>query len=261
MAIQTVVTLLKKPSSHAGLLRGGDEPISAIVAAALSIVQGGSPDEKLKEIVAGHPHDVSPHLWEAVCRACRSLAMKVNAMSDETTNPEPSTAASIPGRPSNRIALLALTISFGINVAFWGSFICWFWGSVSMAVGRCALLAAFMAVVHCIGYRLWQRQSVQDQGDSSEWTSRPISSAYWPPTKTALLQQGIVFILALLMLDMGQTICEAVTAIVAYWLAVWHYRGPPTKFAHAGRYILDSIWFPVHVRFRRGEHCRLSEGH
>ena len=40
----------------------------AVVAAALSIVQGGSPDEKLKEIVAGHPHDISPHLWEAVCR-------------------------------------------------------------------------------------------------------------------------------------------------------------------------------------------------
>ncbi len=45
----------------------------AVVAAALSIVQGGSPDEKLKEIVAGHPHDVSPHLWEAVCRACRTI--------------------------------------------------------------------------------------------------------------------------------------------------------------------------------------------
>ena len=42
----------------------------AVVAAALCIVQGGSPDVKLKEIVAGHPHDVSPHLWEAVCWAC-----------------------------------------------------------------------------------------------------------------------------------------------------------------------------------------------
>ncbi len=140
-------------------------------------------------------------------------------MSDETTNPEPSSDRKVPGRPSNRIALLALTISFGINVAFWGSFICWFWGSVSMVMGRCALLAAIMAVVHFIGYRLWQRQSVPDQGDSSEWTSRPISSAYWPPTKTALLQQGIVIILALLMLDQGQTICAAVTAIVAYWLS------------------------------------------
>jgi hypothetical protein len=140
-------------------------------------------------------------------------------MSDETRNPEQSPVASIPCRPSNRIALFALTISFGINVAFWGSMICWFWGSVSVAIERCALLAAFVAVVHFIGYRLWQRQFVQDQEDSSVWTSRPISSAYRPATKTALLQQGIVFILSALMLDMGQTICEAVTAIAAYWLA------------------------------------------
>ena len=41
----------------------------AVVAAVLSIVQGGSPDEKLKEIVAGHPHDVSPQLWEAELEA------------------------------------------------------------------------------------------------------------------------------------------------------------------------------------------------
>ncbi len=45
----------------------------AVVAAALSIVQGGSPDDKLKEIVAGQPHDVSPHLWEAVQKSCRIL--------------------------------------------------------------------------------------------------------------------------------------------------------------------------------------------
>jgi hypothetical protein len=43
------------------------------VAAAFSIIQGGSPEEKLKEIVAGHAHDVSPHLWEAVQQACRAL--------------------------------------------------------------------------------------------------------------------------------------------------------------------------------------------
>ncbi len=45
----------------------------AIVAAALSIVQGGSPDERLKGIVAGHPHDVSPHLWEVVGGACSRM--------------------------------------------------------------------------------------------------------------------------------------------------------------------------------------------
>ncbi len=41
----------------------------AIVAAALSIVQGGSPEDKLKEVVAGRSHDVSPQLWEAMFQA------------------------------------------------------------------------------------------------------------------------------------------------------------------------------------------------
>jgi hypothetical protein len=34
----------------------------AVVAAALSIVQGGSPDGKLRQVVAGQPHDVSPQV-------------------------------------------------------------------------------------------------------------------------------------------------------------------------------------------------------
>ena len=71
MAIQTVVCLLKNQVSTLVYCGAGMSRSPAVVAAAPSIVQGGSPDEKLKEIVAGRPHDVSPHLWEAVCRACR----------------------------------------------------------------------------------------------------------------------------------------------------------------------------------------------
>ena len=215
-------------------------------------------------------------------------------LDNETTNPEPQAAASIPGRPSNRNVLLALTISFAINVAFWGSLIYWFWENVSvrmqvggcavfivfmvvvhwigfrlwqrqfvqvpgkwrkmpstrtallaltisfvinialwvsllywhwkrdslyMAVGRCTVFIAFMAGVHFIGYRLWKRQFVQDQGSGSESLSRSISSVYWPPIKTAFLQQGIIAILALLILDGGYTLNVTVIAIVAYWLA------------------------------------------
>ena len=73
MAIQAVVFLLKKQIPTFVYCGAGMSRSPAIVAAALSIVQGGSPDEKLKEIVAGHPHDVSPNLWEAICRACRDL--------------------------------------------------------------------------------------------------------------------------------------------------------------------------------------------
>jgi protein-tyrosine phosphatase len=69
VAIQTVVSLLKKRVPTLVYCGAGMSRSPAIVAAALAIVQGGSPDEKLKEIVAGHPHDVSPHLWEAICLA------------------------------------------------------------------------------------------------------------------------------------------------------------------------------------------------
>jgi hypothetical protein len=35
---------------------------AGVEAAAISIVQGGSPDDKLRSIVTGYPHDVSPQL-------------------------------------------------------------------------------------------------------------------------------------------------------------------------------------------------------
>jgi protein-tyrosine phosphatase len=71
VAIQTVVSMLKRQIPTLVYCGAGMSRSPAIVAAALSIVHGGSPDDKLKEIVAGHPHDVSPHLWEAVQRTCR----------------------------------------------------------------------------------------------------------------------------------------------------------------------------------------------
>ncbi|MGO9112774.1 MAG: dual specificity protein phosphatase family protein [Thermoguttaceae bacterium] len=70
VAIQTVATLLKSQVPTLVYCGAGMSRSPAIVAAALSIVQGGNPEENLKEIVAGHPHDVSPHLWDAVCGAC-----------------------------------------------------------------------------------------------------------------------------------------------------------------------------------------------
>ena len=70
MAIQTVATLIKSQVPTLVYCGAGMSRSPAVVAAALSIVQGGSPEEKLKEIVAGYGHDVSPHLWEAVKRVC-----------------------------------------------------------------------------------------------------------------------------------------------------------------------------------------------
>jgi protein-tyrosine phosphatase len=73
LAIQTVVALLKKEIPTLVHCGAGMSRAPAIAAAALAIVHGGSPEEKLKEIAASRPHDVSPQLWEAVVDACRSL--------------------------------------------------------------------------------------------------------------------------------------------------------------------------------------------
>jgi len=66
VAIRTVVTLLKNQVPTIVYCGAGMSRSPAVVAAALSIVYGGSPEEKLKEVVAGHPRDVSPQFWEAV---------------------------------------------------------------------------------------------------------------------------------------------------------------------------------------------------
>jgi protein-tyrosine phosphatase len=69
-AIQVLVSLLKNQIPTLVYCGAGMSRSPAVAAAALSIVQGGSPEEKLKQIVAGRPHDVSPQLWEAVKNIC-----------------------------------------------------------------------------------------------------------------------------------------------------------------------------------------------
>ncbi len=146
-------------------------------------------------------------------------------MSDETTNPEHSSVESNPSdreirnRPPYRRALLVLMISFGINVAFWGSFICRFWTSASteIAVGSCVAFIAIMVAVHWIGFQLWRQQFVQVNGQWRTLHSNPLAAAYISAAKLVGLEQGIIFILALLMLDGGVTFRIAVIAIAAYW--------------------------------------------
>jgi protein-tyrosine phosphatase len=70
LAIQTVVSLLKKQIPTLVHCSAGMSRSPAVAAAALSIVQGGTPEERLKEIAAGRPHDISPQLWEAVLAVC-----------------------------------------------------------------------------------------------------------------------------------------------------------------------------------------------
>jgi protein-tyrosine phosphatase len=69
VAIQTLVLLLKNEVPTLVYCSAGMSRSPALAAAALAILQGGSPDERLKQMVAGQPHDVSPQLWEAVTKA------------------------------------------------------------------------------------------------------------------------------------------------------------------------------------------------
>ena len=48
----------------------------AVVAGAMSIVQGGDPDDRLREVVMGHPHDVLPQLWQDIRCICAELQRK-----------------------------------------------------------------------------------------------------------------------------------------------------------------------------------------
>ncbi len=73
LAIQTVVSLLRKRIPTLVHCSAGMSRAPAVAAAALAIALGGSPDEKLKEIAVSRPHDVSPLLWEAAVESYRSL--------------------------------------------------------------------------------------------------------------------------------------------------------------------------------------------
>jgi hypothetical protein len=69
-AMQTLVLLLQHRIPTLVYCSAGMSRSPAVVAAALSITFGGSPEERLRQVVSGQPHDVSPRLWESVCRAC-----------------------------------------------------------------------------------------------------------------------------------------------------------------------------------------------
>jgi hypothetical protein len=70
VAIQTLVSLLRNQVPVLVHCGAGMSRSPAVMAAALAIVEGGNPEDRLRQIVLGHPHDVSPQLWETVRRIC-----------------------------------------------------------------------------------------------------------------------------------------------------------------------------------------------
>lgn len=67
VAVQSLVSLLKNRIPTLVYCGAGMSRSPAIVAAALAAVQGGSPEERLRDVLAGQPCDVSPELWKAIC--------------------------------------------------------------------------------------------------------------------------------------------------------------------------------------------------
>ncbi len=73
VAIQTLVALLNNSTPTLVYCSAGMSRSPAVAAAALSVVGDRSPEKELREVLAGHPHDVSPQLWNAVCRVCEEM--------------------------------------------------------------------------------------------------------------------------------------------------------------------------------------------
>lgn len=74
VAIETLVSLLKKDIPTLVYCSAGMSRSPAVIAAALSILHGGTPEERLRQVVANHPHDISPQLWAEVRDLCKDIA-------------------------------------------------------------------------------------------------------------------------------------------------------------------------------------------
>ena len=71
-AVDVTVSLVRRATPTLVCCSGGMSRSPAVVAAALSVIQRCPPDECLREIVAGHSHDVSPIFWHELKQAIHS---------------------------------------------------------------------------------------------------------------------------------------------------------------------------------------------
>jgi hypothetical protein len=65
-AIDLTASLIRDRVPTLVCCSGGMSRSPCITAGALAIVRRAEPDATLQEIIAGHPHDVAPGLWEEV---------------------------------------------------------------------------------------------------------------------------------------------------------------------------------------------------
>ena len=73
-AVDTTATLIRKQVATLVACSAGMSRSPAVVAAALAIVEGSTPDSCLERVVDGHAHDVSPNLWKDIVYAYSQIA-------------------------------------------------------------------------------------------------------------------------------------------------------------------------------------------
>jgi hypothetical protein len=74
LAVRTTTALLERRIPTLVICGSGLSRSPAIAAAALSLLQGEPPERCLERVVAHHPSDVLPGLWDSVTRLLRSLS-------------------------------------------------------------------------------------------------------------------------------------------------------------------------------------------
>jgi len=70
--VRTLAALVEAEIPTLVTCGGGMSRSPAVVAAALSLVRGGSPDEWLQQIASSGPHDVAPALWNDLRQFARN---------------------------------------------------------------------------------------------------------------------------------------------------------------------------------------------
>lgn len=75
-AVTTTASLIRNEIPTLVACGAGMSRSPCILAAALAIVGGKSPDDCLRQLISGHPRDVSPPLWNDVVKAYNELVAR-----------------------------------------------------------------------------------------------------------------------------------------------------------------------------------------
>ena len=128
-------------------------------------------------------------------------------------------------------AKTAIAVSWVVTMTVGCVFVTGYWvahGSAGRAVVNGLLFAVIMTCIHVVGYHTHTRQA-----ERGGYLSTALAPALTSAVRASLLQQGVVLLLAALVLDGGRTFHAALVAAIAYWigLVVIAFRRPRSPTA------------------------------